>query len=103
VKDFFAAIDRGEREGLLVAQDIEWIIPGEDLAAGRTATRGLADWVKTQSETMGISLTEPREFCDQGLEIFGVKIFSPGSSDQVIDAWAEEAIDDPIAQTQIMS
>ena len=30
-KDFFAAIGRGDREGLLalVAEDIEWIIPGE--------------------------------------------------------------------------
>ena len=32
VKDFFAAIGRGDREALLalVAEDIEWIIPGED-------------------------------------------------------------------------
>ena len=32
VKDFFAAIGRGDRAGLLalVAEDIEWIIPGED-------------------------------------------------------------------------
>ena len=32
VKDFFAAIGRGDRKGLLalVAEDIEWIIPGED-------------------------------------------------------------------------
>lgn len=32
VKDFFAAIGRGDREGVLalVAEDIEWIIPGED-------------------------------------------------------------------------
>jgi len=31
VKGFFAAIGRGDREGLLapVAEDIEWIIPGE--------------------------------------------------------------------------
>src|SRR5579872_3514545 len=32
VKDFFAAIGRGDKEGLLalVAEDIEWIIPRED-------------------------------------------------------------------------
>ena len=32
VKDFFAAIGRGDRQGLLAlsAEDIEWIIPGED-------------------------------------------------------------------------
>ena len=38
VKDFFAAIARGDKEGLLalVAEDIEWIIPGDDwpLACG---------------------------------------------------------------------
>ena len=32
VKDFFAAIGRGDRKALLelVTEDIEWIIPGED-------------------------------------------------------------------------
>ncbi len=32
VKDFFAAIGRGDREALLalVTGDIEWIIPGKD-------------------------------------------------------------------------
>ncbi len=32
VKDFFAAIGRGDKEALLAlaAEDIEWIIPGED-------------------------------------------------------------------------
>ena len=32
VKDFFAAIGRGDRDGLLalVAPDIAWIIPGEN-------------------------------------------------------------------------
>jgi uncharacterized protein len=31
VKDFFAAIGRGDKQGLLAisAEDIEWIIPGE--------------------------------------------------------------------------
>jgi hypothetical protein len=33
VKDFFAAIGRGDKQGLLAlsAEDIEWIIPGEDV------------------------------------------------------------------------
>jgi uncharacterized protein len=70
VKDFFAAIDHGDREGLLalVAEDIEWIIPGEDwpLAGTRHGHAALADLVKTQSEAMEISLTEPREFVTQG-------------------------------------
>jgi ketosteroid isomerase-like protein len=70
VKDFFAAIGRGDREGLLalVAEDIEWIIPGENwpLAGTHHGHAGLADLVKTQSETIEISLTEPREFVAQG-------------------------------------
>jgi len=69
VKNFFAAIGRGDRESLLalVAEDIEWIIPGEDwpLAGTRHGHAGLADLVMTASETMEIS-TEPREFVAQG-------------------------------------
>jgi ketosteroid isomerase-like protein len=40
VKDFFAAIGRGDREALLalVAEDIEWIIPGEDWPLAEHAT-----------------------------------------------------------------
>jgi uncharacterized protein len=70
VKDFFAAIDRGDRQGVLalVAEDVEWIIPSEDWPLGGTrhGHAALADLVKTQSETMEISLTEPREFLAQG-------------------------------------
>jgi hypothetical protein len=69
VKDFFAAIGRGDREGLLalVAEDIEWIIPGEDwpLAGTRHGHAGLADLLETASKTMETS-TEPREFVAQG-------------------------------------
>ena len=45
VKDFFAAIGRGDREALLalVAEDIEWIIPGEDWPLAGTH-RGHAGW-----------------------------------------------------------
>jgi ketosteroid isomerase-like protein len=69
VKDFFAAIGRGDREGLLalVAEDIEWIIPGEDwpLAGTRRGHAGLADLLETASKTMETS-TEPREYVAQG-------------------------------------
>ena len=54
VKDFFAAMGRGDREGLLalVAEDIEWIVPGEDwpLAGTHRGHAGLADLLKTASE-----------------------------------------------------
>ena len=41
VKDFFAAMGRGDKQGLMAlsAEDIEWIIPGQGLAAGRHAPR----------------------------------------------------------------
>jgi ketosteroid isomerase-like protein len=69
VKDFFAAIGRGDREGLLalVAVDIEWIIPGEDwpLAGTHRGHAGLADLLETASKSIETS-TEPREFVAQG-------------------------------------
>ena len=69
VKDFFAAIGRGDREALLalVAQDIEWIIPGEDwpLAGTHRGLAGLADLLETASKSIETS-TEPREFVAQG-------------------------------------
>ena len=69
VKDFFAAIGRGDREALLalVAEDIEWIIPGEDwpLAGTHRGHAGLADLLETASKSMETS-TEPREFVAQG-------------------------------------
>ena len=69
VKDFFAAIGRGDKEGLLalIAEDIEWIIPGEDwpLAGTRRGHAGLADLLQTASKSIETS-TEPREFVAQG-------------------------------------
>ena len=69
VKDFFAAIGRGDREALLalVAEDIEWIIPGEDwpLAGIHRGHAGLADLLETSSKSIETS-TEPREFVAQG-------------------------------------
>ena len=69
VKDFFAAIGSGDRDGLLalVAADIEWIIPGEDwpLAGTHRGHAGLADVLQKASKTMETS-TEPREFIAQG-------------------------------------
>jgi len=69
VKDFFAAIGRGDREGLLAlaAEDIEWIIPGKDwpLAGTHRGRVGVADLIETASRSIETS-TEPREFVAQG-------------------------------------
>jgi len=75
VKAFFAAIGRGDKEALLalVAEDIEWIIPGEDwpLAGTRHEHAGLADLLETASKSIETS-TEPREFVAQGDRVFVV-------------------------------
>ena len=44
VKDFFAAIRNGDMQGLLAlsAEDIEWIIPGEDWPLAGTHRVSLA-------------------------------------------------------------
>lgn len=69
VKDFFAAIGTGDKQRLLalVAEDIEWIVPGEDwpLAGTHRGHAGLAALLETASKTMETS-TEPREFIAQG-------------------------------------
>ena len=75
VKDFFAAIGRGDREALLalVAEDIEWIIPGEawPLAGTHRGHAGLANLLGTASKSIETS-TEPREFVAQGDRILVV-------------------------------
>jgi len=69
VKDFFAAIGRSDREALmaLVAEDIEWIIPGKDwpLAGTHRGHSGLADLLEKASRSIETS-TGPREFVAQG-------------------------------------
>jgi ketosteroid isomerase-like protein len=69
VKSFFAAMGSGDRKALLalVAEDIEWIIPGEDwpLAGTHLGHAGLVDLLEMASNSMETS-TEPREFVAQG-------------------------------------
>jgi uncharacterized protein len=68
VKAFFAAMGRGDQQGLLAlsANDIEWIIPGEDwpLAGTYRGHTGLADLLQ-KSEMLETS-TKAREFVAQG-------------------------------------
>ena len=82
VKDFFAAMGRGDREGLLalVAEDFEWIIPGHDwpLAGTHRGHAGVTGLLKTASETMEMSSSEPREFVAQGDRVLVVG-FAEGS------------------------
>ncbi|MEA9391556.1 nuclear transport factor 2 family protein [Acerihabitans sp. TG2] len=69
VKDAFAAIGRGDIQGLLAlsAESIEWIIPGEwPLAGTHRGHAGLADFFQKASETVETAFSEPREFVAQG-------------------------------------
>ena len=70
VKDFFAAMGGSDRQGLLAlcAEDIEWIIPGEDwpLAGTHRGHAGLADLLQKASKNMETSFPKPPEFVAQG-------------------------------------
>ena len=70
VKDFFAAMGGSDRQGLLglCAEDIEWIIPGEDwpLAGTYRGHAGLADLLQKASKNMETSFPKPPEFLAQG-------------------------------------
>lgn len=77
VKTFFATINRGDSEALLavVADDIEWVIPGRDwpLAGTYRGHTGLADLLETASRSLETS-TEPREFVAQGDRVLVVGV-----------------------------
>ncbi len=70
VKSFLAAIGRRDKQEMLAlsAEDIEWIIPGEDwpLAGTHRGHAGLADVLQKANETVETSFPEPPEFIAQG-------------------------------------
>jgi len=70
VKDFFAALGRRDKQGLLAlsAEDIEWIIPGErwPLAGTYRGHAGLENLLQKANETVETSYPEPPEFIAQG-------------------------------------
>jgi uncharacterized protein len=77
VKDFFAAMG-GDRQRLLAlsAEDVEWIIPGEDwpLAGTHRGHAGLADLLQRASETLETAFPEPPEFVAQGDRVLVVGV-----------------------------
>jgi hypothetical protein len=76
VKDFFAAMGH-DKQGLLAlsAEDIEWIIPGEDwpLAGTHRGHAGLEDLLQKASETVETS-TGPSEYVAQGDRVLVVGV-----------------------------
>ena len=77
VKEFFAAMGRGDKQGLLAlsAEDIEWTIPGKDwpLAGTHRGHAGLTALLQKASETVETS-TEPSEYVAQGDRVLVVGV-----------------------------
>jgi uncharacterized protein len=78
VKDFFAAIGSADKQRLLalVAEDIEWIIPGEDwpLAGTHRGHAGVNNLLQKANETVETSYPEPPEFIAQGDRVLVVGV-----------------------------
>jgi ketosteroid isomerase-like protein len=78
VKDFFAAIGSGDKQRLLalVAEDIEWIIPGEDwpLAGTHRGHAGVAAVLQKASEEIEMTYPGPPEFFAQGDRVLVVGV-----------------------------
>ncbi|WP_345817622.1 nuclear transport factor 2 family protein (plasmid) [Paraburkholderia sp. PREW-6R] len=70
VKHFFEAIGRGDKQALLAvcAEDIEWIIPGENwpLAGTHRGHAGVAGVLQKASQEVEMTSPEPPEFVAQG-------------------------------------
>ena len=78
VKNFLAALARRDKQALLAlsAEDIEWIIPGEDwpLAGTHRGHAGLADVLKKASEEIETTYPKPPEFVAQGDRVLVVGV-----------------------------
>jgi len=70
VKSFLAALGRRDKQGLLAlsAEDMEWIIPGEDwpLAGTHRGHAGLKALLQRANEKVETSYPQPPEFIAQG-------------------------------------
>src|ERR1700728_4154936 len=78
VKNFLAAIGRRDKQGLLAlsAEDVEWIIPGEDwpLAGTHRGHAGLESLLQRANETVETSYPKPPEFVAQGDRVLVVGV-----------------------------
>ena len=78
VKDFFGAMGRANKQDLLAlsAEDIEWIIPGEDwpLAGTHRGHAELAAVLQKASEELETTYPAPPEFVAQGDRVLVVGV-----------------------------
>ena len=91
-KDFFAAIGRRDEEALLPlsAENIEWIIPGEDwpLAGTYRGHAGLQDALSKANKSVEMSYPKPPEFIAQEDRVLAV-----GSATGTINATGKPFVD----------
>ena len=77
-KDFFTAMGSGDTQALLalVAEDIEWIIPGEGWPLGGThrGHAGLAATLQRASEEVEMTYPRPPEFVAQGNRVLAIGV-----------------------------
>ncbi len=78
VKDFLAAMGSHKERDLLAlaAEDLEWIIPGEDwpLAGTHRGHAGLENLLQKANQTLETSFPEPPEFVAQGDRVLVVGV-----------------------------
>jgi ketosteroid isomerase-like protein len=78
VKDFLAAIGSADKQRVLalVAEDIEWIIPGEGwpLAGTHRGHAGLAGVLKKAAEEIEMTYPKPPEFVGQGDRVLAIGV-----------------------------
>lgn len=78
VKNFLAALGRRDKQSLLAlsAEDIEWIVPGEDwpLAGTHRGHGGLENLLQKANEAVETSYPAPPEFIAQGDRVLVVGI-----------------------------
>jgi ketosteroid isomerase-like protein len=83
VQDFFAAVGRGdtERSLALVAEDIEWVIPGKDwpLAGTHHGHDGVAVAFQKAADEMPFSYPAPPEYLAQGDRVLVIG-FAPANT-----------------------
>ena len=78
VKDFIAAMGGVDEQALLalIAEDIEWIIPGENwpLAGTHHGHAGIAATLRKASQEIEMTYPTPPEFVAQGDRVFVVGV-----------------------------
>lgn len=93
VQEFFAAMGGGDKQAMLAlaADDIEWVVAGEDwaLAGTHRGHAGMTDLLQTASKELETSFPTPPEFVAQGDRVLVI-----GSAKGSVKATGKAWVDD---------